>query len=148
MIDKVNLFTTDINNDTYLHYSIKHNNTFTTNMIIDKILQSKHYELFNTTNNNNDTPLFLMIKNKLTYKINELIDILSINLNIQNNQQENILLYSCFTLNTQLIDTLISTINYVNWNVQDKDGNTVIHILIKYDRLDLVMKIIKSFFIK
>ena len=145
LIDKVNLFTTDINNDTYLHYSIKHNNTFTTNMIIDKILQSKHYELFNTTNNNNDTPLFLMIKNKLTYKINELIDILSINLNIQNNQQENILLYSCFTLNTQLIDTLISTINYVNWNVQDKDGNTVIHILIKYDRLDLVMKIIKSY---
>lgn len=142
LIDKINLFSLDYYNNTYLHYAIKKKNNYVIEKLIDKIFKERNIDnmnnslinIFNIINNNNDCILLLMIKNKINYRINEIIDDLYVNLNIQNKDYEFILYYVCINLNYDLFKQLLYTYNYVNWNLQDKEGNTFIHILIKFKK--------------
>lgn len=143
LIDKINIQTKDFKNNNYLHYSIKHHNIYSFNKLMDLIKETNNYEIFNQTNNNGDTPLILMITNNIDYDIIDIINHLQVNLNIQNNNYDSLITLSI--TNQQLLNSLLKTINYVNWNLQDHDGNTIIHLMIinkQYDLLDsLINKI-------
>ena len=143
LIDKINIQTKDFKNNNYLHYSIKHHNIYSFNKLMDLIKESNNYDIFNQTNNNGDTPLILMVTNHIDYDIIDIINHLQVNLNIQNNNYDSLITLSI--TNQQLLNSLLKTINYVNWNLQDHDGNTIIHLMIinkQYDLLDsLINKI-------
>lgn len=146
LIDKIDLFNLDYKNNSYLHYAIKKKNNYVIKKIIDKIFNDRNIDdmnkslihIFNIMNNDNDTPLLLMVKNNIDYKIENIIDDLYVNLNIQNKNYDFILSYACINLNKNLLNILFNTYNYVNWNLQNKEGDTLIHILIKYNHLDIV----------
>ncbi len=143
LIDKINIQTKDFKNNNYLHYSIKHHNIYSFNKLMDLIKESNNYDIFNQTNNNGDTPLILMVTNNIDYDITDIINHLQVNLNIQNNNYDSLITLSI--TNQQLLNSLLKTINYVNWNLQDHDGNTIIHLMIinkQYELLDsLINKI-------
>ena len=143
LIDKINIQTKDFKNNNYLHYSIKHHNIYSFNKLINLIKESNNYDIFNQTNNNGDTPLILMVTNNIDYDITDIINNLQVDLNIQNNNYDSLITLSI--TNQQLLNSLLKTINYVNWNLQDHNGNTIIHLMIinkQYDLLDsLINKI-------
>ena len=143
LIDKINIQTKDFKNNNYLHYSIKHHNIYSFNKLINLIKESNNYDIFNQTNNNGDTRLILIVTNNIDYDIIDIINHLQVNLNIQNNNYDSLITLSI--TNQQLLNSLLKTINYVNWNLQDHDGNTIIHLMIinkQYELLDsLINKI-------
>ena len=142
LIDKINIQTKDFKNNNYLHYSIKHHNIYSFNKLINLIKESNNYDIFNQTNNNGDTPLILMIINNIDYDIIDIINNLQVNLNIQNNNYDSLITLSI--TNQQLLDSLLKTINYVNWNLQDHDGNTIIHLMIINKQYDLLKSLLNK----
>ena len=142
LIDKINIQTKDFKNNNYLHYSIKHHNIYSFNKLINLIKESNNYDIFNQTNNNGDTPLILMITNNIDYDITDIINHLQVNLNIQNNNYDSLITLSI--TNQQLLNSLLKTINYVNWNLQDHDGNTIIHLMIINKQYDLLKSLLNK----
>ena len=142
LIDKINIQTKDFKNNNYLHYSIKHHNIYSFNKLMNLIKESNNYDIFNQTNNNGDTPLILMITNNIDYDITDIINHLQVNLNIQNNNYDSLITLSI--TNQQLLDSLLKTINYVNWNLQDHDGNTIIHLMIINKQYDLLKSLLNK----
>lgn len=142
LIDKINIQTKDFKNNNYLHYSIKHHNIYSFNKLMDLIKESNNYDIFNQTNNNGDTPLILMVTNNIDYDIIDIINHLQVNLNIQNNNYDSLITLSI--TNQHLLDSLLKTINYVNWNLQDHDGNTIIHLMIINKQYDLLKSLLNK----
>lgn len=142
LIDKINIQTKDFKNNNYLHYSIKHHNIYSFNKLINLIKESNNYDIFNQTNNNGDTPLILMITNNIDYDIIDIINHLQVNLNIQNNNYDSLITFSI--TNQRLLNSLLKTINYVNWNLQDHDGNTIIHLMIINKQYDLLKSLLNK----
>lgn len=142
LIDKINIQTKDFKNNNYLHYSIKHHNIYSFNKLINLIKESNNYDIFNQSNNNGDTPLILMVTNNIDYDIIDIINNLQVNLNIQNNNYDSLITLSI--TNQQLLDSLLKTINYVNWNLQDHDGNTIIHLMIINKQYDLLKSLLNK----
>lgn len=142
LIDKINIQTKDFKNNNYLHYSIKHHNIYSFNKLMNLIKESNNYDIFNQTNNNGDTPLILMITNNIDYDIIDIINHLQVNLNIQNNNYDSLITLSI--TNQHLLDSLLKTINYVNWNLQDHDGNTIIHLMIINKQYDLLKSLLNK----
>ena len=142
LIDKINIQTKDFKNNNYLHYSIKHHNIYSFNKLINLIKESNNYDIFNQTNNNGDTPLILMVTNNIDHDITDIINNLQVNLNIQNNNYDSLITLSI--TNQQLLDSLLKTINYVNWNLQDHDGNTIIHLMIINKQYDLLKSLLNK----
>lgn len=142
LIDKIDIQTKDFKNNNYLHYSIKHHNIYSFNKLMDLIKESNNYNIFNQTNNNGDTPLILIITNNIDYDIIDIINHLQVNLNIQNNNYDSLTTLSI--TNQQLLNSLLKTINYVNWNLQDHDGNTTIHLMIINKQYDLLYSLLNK----
>lgn len=142
LIDKINIQTKDFKNNNYLHYSIKHHNIYSFNKLMNLIKESNNYDIFNQTDNNGDTPLILMVTNNIDYDITDIINHLQVNLNIQNNNYDSLITLSI--TNQQLLNSLLKTINYVNWNLQDHDGNTIIHLMIINKQYDLLKSLLNK----
>ena len=83
-----------------------------------------------------------MITNNIDYDIIDIINNLQVNLNIQNNNYDSLITLSI--TNQQLLDSLLKTINYVNWNLQDHDGNTIIHLMIINKQYDLLKSLLNK----
>lgn len=130
-----NTNTKNLKGNTPLHYAVD------TDMIeIVKLIINNNNT--NITNETGETPLHSACK-KTSGKIVELLLSNNANPNFQEyNYQRTPVHYACMYGNQKIIQKLIKY--KCDLNIQDFDGNTPIHLCIKYDKFDLVKIILES----
>jgi len=153
---KVNLGLTDNEGNNPLHIACALNNTEIIDLLLNHIISefnggsplstqcnslqefiTNEMEIINCPNHNHETPLFLVMKHGNVKMINKFLHLQHINISTVDRQYQNSLLHLACEKDLVNITQILCWLN-LDPNIQNKEGNTPLHIVCRKGNLDLI----------